>query len=126
MKRLTYRDEEGTPHWCKELMESDTSWAGELIRSTMADFEDATGDCSIERLQELVQADKEGRVQIIPVCKGKECGACQHFQRISGTKRGKCEVKPYVESRCVSGKFPFEPSQSRKACLKFMPLKEEE
>lgn len=49
MKRLTYRDEEGTPHWSKELMEDDTGWAGELIRSAVADMEDAAEKPRLDR-----------------------------------------------------------------------------
>lgn len=41
MKRLTYRDEEGEPHWRQELLDDDAGWAGELIRSTVADMEDS-------------------------------------------------------------------------------------
>lgn len=71
MKRLTYRDEEGTPHWREELLNDDTGWAGELIRSTVADLEDAIGDCSIDRLQELAKADKAGKIMILPVKTGE-------------------------------------------------------
>ncbi len=89
-------------------------------------IEDILGDdYSLERLRELVEADNQGRIQVIPMRKGKECGACQHFQRIPGTRRGKCKVKPLVFSRYVSGGTPFEPSQSRKACMKFVPIKKE-
>ena len=80
MKRLTYRDEEGTPHWSQELMEDDTGWAGELIRSTVADIEDAIGDCSIERLRELVEADKAGRCVVLP-CKYGERVYCVYHKR---------------------------------------------
>lgn len=65
MKRLTYRDEEGTPHWCKELLDDDTGWACDLIRSTVADMEEAIGNCSIDRLRQLVEADKHGRLAIL-------------------------------------------------------------
>ena len=41
MKRLTYRDEEGDPNWRQELLDDDTGWAGDLIRSTVADMEDS-------------------------------------------------------------------------------------
>ena len=95
MKRLTYRDEDGIPNWCKELLDDDTGLAGELIRGKMADLEDAIGECDIERLKvimtqcmsmreevserfritgsipverlrELVEADKAGRCVVIP------------------------------------------------------------
>lgn len=49
MKRLTYRDGEGAPHWREELLNDDTGWAGELIRSTVADMEDVAEKPRLDR-----------------------------------------------------------------------------
>ncbi len=49
MNRLTYRDEDGTPHWRHELLDDDTGWSGELIRSTVADMEDAAEHTHLDR-----------------------------------------------------------------------------
>ena len=40
IKRLTYRDKEGHARWRKELLEDETGAAGELIRNTVAEYED--------------------------------------------------------------------------------------
>lgn len=84
MERLTYRDEEGRAVWRKELLEDDTGAAGELIRNTVADYDDIglepkeikdilemfhsyrhiCGDTPPERLRELVEADRDGRCKI--------------------------------------------------------------
>lgn len=77
-----------------------------------------------DRLRELVEADRVGRVWIIPKCEGKMCGACGHFQRIPGTRRGKCDVRPYANSKWRGSggdKREFEPSQSHIACNQFVP-----
>lgn len=81
-------------------------------------------DISLDRLRELVEADRVGRVWIIPKCEGKMCGACGHFQRIPGTRRGKCDVRPYANSKWRGSggdKREFEPSQSHIACNQFVP-----
>lgn len=93
----------------------------------LADIENILGStCDLDRLKELVSADKQGRVQIIPACKGDVCGACQHFQRIKGTRKGNCEIRPtYTSSiNCHpwSKEYPFVAPQSRKACKNFAPI----
>lgn len=40
VERLTYRDKEGHARWRKELLEDETGAAGELIRNTVAEYED--------------------------------------------------------------------------------------
>ena len=40
MERLTYRDSEGHANWRKELLEDNTGASGEMIRNTLADYED--------------------------------------------------------------------------------------
>lgn len=76
----------------------------------------------LDRLRELVKADRDGRIKIIPEYIGKACGSCGHFQRIAGTRRGTCEVKRCATSRRGTPwpDFPFEPSQSRTACKQWI------
>lgn len=67
MNRLTYRDKEGHACWRKELLEDDTGAAGDLIRNTVADYE-----------------DKLSAADAVPVVRCRECkhwedwGACGH------------------------------------------------
>lgn len=75
---------------------------------------------NLDRLKELVQADKEKRIKIINFFDDKSCANCKHFNRIVGTARGECAVKPYYEIRGKNDlKRKFIPPQSHKACSKF-------
>ena len=66
MEKLTYRDAEGHARWRAELMEDDTGEAGELIRNKMAELEDIVENCDISRIRELVEADRDGRCEVLP------------------------------------------------------------
>lgn len=71
-------------------------------------------------LRELIEADREGCIKIIPESVGKTCGTCENFIRIEGTQRGNCRVKPLVFSKYgMHWGYPFEPAQSRKACKNY-------
>lgn len=87
----------------------------------LGEIEDILGDeYDLDRLKELVQADKEKRIKIINFFDDKSCVNCKHFNRIAGTARGECAVKPYYEIRGKNDlKRKFIPSQSHKACSKF-------
>lgn len=88
MERLTYRDDEGCAQWTHALLEDDSGMAGPLIRDRLAAYED-TGlepedfkrafhedavlklagqalGIAPDRLRELVQADREERIIVIP------------------------------------------------------------
>lgn len=108
---------------CNEQDKScDLSKCFRVVAKRLADIEDIIGDeYDMERLRELVEADKDGRIRIIPKYIGKACGSCEHFHRIAGTRRGTCEVKPCATSRCGTQwpDIPFEPSQSRMACKQY-------
>ena len=48
--------------------------------------------------KELLEADKEGRISVLPNKKGhtwEKCGGCEHFEREPGKKCGTCEVGRY-------------------------------
>ena len=78
----------------------------------------------LERLRELAQADREGRVRIAgrPPLEDECCGNCGHFRRIAGTRRGDCSVHGYIKNRLGQedrSRGRFTPFQSRKACRQF-------
>lgn len=83
----------------------------------------------LDRLRELAQADREGRVRIIAGPKPREavCGNCGNFIRNPGTRTGVCRVQSFYRDQ--HGKEEprrgiFSPSQSRKACRKFVRAEE--
>lgn len=92
----------------------------------LCDIEDILGDeYDLGRLRELAQADREGRVRIIAGPKPREavCGNCRNFIRNTGTRTGVCRVQSFYRDQ--HGKEEprrgiFSPSQSRKACRKFV------
>lgn len=94
--------------------------------SRLKKIEDVLGDeYDLDRLRELVQADREGRVRIIAGPRPREavCGNCGNFIRNPGTRTGVCRVQSFYRDR--HGKEEprrgiFSPSQSRKACRKFV------
>ena len=45
------------------------------------------------RLQELVKADREGRVKILAPAMLATCGSCTSFRRTPGTASGICEER---------------------------------
>lgn len=98
----------------------------EKIVERLQDIENILGDdYDLDRLRELVEADKQGRVKIYPKSENSTCGACGHFRRIAGTRRGTCDVKPFATTRRgVSWGYKFVASQSRKACKLYKPAAE--
>ena len=63
----------------------------------------------LHRLRELVQADREGRVNVLPYPKASTCGKCENFARKPGCTYGKCLLNP---NRTVY--------QSRVKCKRYM------
>lgn len=83
----------------------------------------------VTRLRELVEADREGRIKILPKPGANTCGSCGHFHRIAGTSCGTCDEQAYYKSRrgeINPGRGTFAPSQSRKACRKYITAAENE
>lgn len=118
MKRLTSKR-----GWNEAGKDLSNEWGYSHIWRRLKQVEDILGDdYDLDQLRELVEADKQGRIKIIPECVGKSCGTCNHFHRVAGTRRGTCDVKPYATSRYGTpwpGEIPFEPSQSRIACKQY-------
>lgn len=100
MERLTYRDDEGCAQWTHALLEDDSGMAGPLIRDRLAAYED-TGlepedfkrafhedavlklagqalGIAPDRLRELAQANREGRVHIEE--KTYQCPKCGAYR----------------------------------------------
>ena len=132
MERLTYRleDQYGNPT-DSIILESDliflnSSEKWKKVLSRLAAIEDILGDeYDLERLRELAQADREGLVHIIqgPDPGATVCGNCWNFIRNPGKRTGVC-----TEQSCYRDhhgneepwRGTFSPSQSRKACRKFV------
>ena len=60
------------------------------------------------RLQELVQADREGCVHILPSPRENTCGKCGNFTRTPGCGYGECTLRPGLR-----------PYQSRAKCKRY-------
>ena len=130
MERLTHEADFGLEDWEETLffVKSDPNGAydildiakhqgepefDEILKNVslrLAGIENILGDdYDIDRLRELVQADKEGRIRILSAGKGKSCGTCANFQPVPGHKCGDCKARKY-----------FRASQSRKACSMYI------
>ena len=98
----------------------------EKVYNRLKKIEDILGDeYDLDELKEMVQAKREGRVRIIAGPKPREavCGNCGNFIRNPGTRTGVCRVQSFYRDQ--HGKEEprrgiFSPSQSRKACRKFV------
>lgn len=87
MERLTIRRKNG-------VIQSDLKQKGNAM-SRLATIEDILGDnYELDRLRELVQADREGRVNVLPYPKASTCGKCENFARKPGCTYGKCLLNP--------------------------------
>ena len=95
----------------------------ERLAERLATIENILGEnYDLDRLRELVQADRAGRVKILSSTTGMTCGNCDHFKRIPGTCRGRCSEKPYCRNKyghTDERRGEFTPSQSRIACKMF-------
>ncbi len=101
--------------------------AGLIIQQTvdrLATIEDILGDgYDLDRLRELAQADREGRIVLRSAGAGKKCGSCGHFHRIPGTKRGTCAIRRWERNRLGQTepwRHSFTPSQSYGACREYV------
>lgn len=132
MERLTKRNKSGLAmaaccgKACEYNYVCEVGGSGECkgmynIIDKLADLEDIiSNDYDVYRLKQLIEADREGRIKIIPESVGKTCGTCENFIRIEGTQRGNCRVKPLVFRKYgMHWGYPFEPAQSRKACKNY-------
>lgn len=142
MERLTLRDPDGaayikssvTRHEAADRLAAyeDTGLEPEEVAKIREDVENGymkstarRYGISVDRLRELAQADREGLVHIIqgPDPGATVCGNCGNFIRNPGKRTGVC-----TEQSCYRDhhgneepwRGTFSPSQSRKACRKFV------
>ena len=83
----------------------------------------------IDRLRELIQADREGRVKILPKAEKRTCGACENFNRTPGKRSGTCSAREWYADKYGSvdkKRGRFTPSQSRLACKQYIDREEAE
>ena len=126
MKRLTGRREGhayivGCPDFALPKI------AGLIVQQTvdrLADIEDILGDeYDLDRLRELKQADREGRIMLRSAGAGKQCGSCGHWIRIRDTRRGTCDVRRWERDKYGTSEpgNSFTPAQSYGACRNYIP-----
>ena len=96
----------------------------EKVYNRLKKIEDILGDeYDLDRLRELAQADREGRIVLRSAGAGKKCGSCGHFHRIPGTKRGTCAIRRWERNRLGQTepwRHSFTPSQSYGACREYV------
>ena len=121
MKRLTSKRD-----WIEAGKDLSHEYGYSHIWRRLKQIEDILGDTyDLDRLRELMEVDKNGRVKIYPRSENSTCGACGHFHRIAGTRRGTCDVKPFATTRRgASWGYEFIASQSHKACKMYKPAAE--
>lgn len=98
----------------------------EALVDRLGAIEEILGDdYDMDRLRELVEADRDGRVKILPECVGKNCGTCANFNRIPGSRHGNCEVRKHPANRYgrENKEIEFQPVQSRIACKQYVSKK---
>ena len=81
----------------------------------------------LDRLRELVEADRDGRIIILPAALPATCGSCANFRRTPGKRSGICSVRSLNRNRRgteLPSAGTFTPSQSRRACKQYAPAKE--
>ena len=95
---------------------------GEVLGMDCSDFEQIMVDAAdaiaelnqykelgdLDRLRELVQADREGRAHILPSPRENTCGKCGNFTRTPGCGYGECTLRPGLR-----------PYQSRAKCKRY-------
>ena len=98
------------------------------MRERLKTIEDIMGDTyDLDRLREMVEADREGRCRIHPKSENNTCGSCGHFQRIAGRRCGTCDVHSKYRDRygrVDDRRGAFTPPKSKKACKSYEPREE--
>lgn len=138
MERLTKRDTDGQAMMDCEKCKAD--WTGKhgkpmadctalYCRNRLLDrlvaYEDIAELCGgFDRLRELAEADKDGRVRIIPESQNETCGNCYNFKRESGTRHGLCEKRPHPRNRYgkMDRSKKFIVYQTTQSCKLYTPL----
>ncbi len=84
-------------------------------------------ECLDDRLRELAEADRDGRIRIIPESQNEACGHCWYFEREPGTKHGTCAKRPHPRDRYgkIDRSKQFIVSQSTQSCRLYMTRRSE-
>lgn len=107
----------------------DTGWTPEMLyklgenAGLMWDFAQAAEKMTVGRLKELAEADKDGRVRIIPESQNETCGHCYNFERESGTRHGLCAKRPHPRNRYgeIDRSKKFIVYQNTQSCKLYTP-----
>ena len=59
----------------------------------------------LDRLRELVEADRDGRIIILPAALPATCGSCANFRRTPGKRSGICSVRS-LNRNALSQSYP--------------------
>lgn len=100
---------------------------GLSLRTESAQRLELVREIQTDRLWEIAEAERNGRVKIIRKPAPGTCGSCGHFRRIAGTCLGTCEEQAYYKTKrgeIELNRGTFKPSQSRKACKQYIPPSE--
>lgn len=97
-----------------------------LMGKTLAEITEFEG-VPLDRLRELAEVDKDGRIRIIPESQNETCGHCYNFEREPGTKHGTCAKRPHPRDRYgkIDRSKQFIVSQSTQSCRLYMSLRSE-
>ena len=120
IKRLAaYEDTGLTP-------EEVTAATAALMGKTLAEITEFEG-VPLARLRELAEAEKAGRIRIIPESQNETCGHCYNFEREPGTKHGTCAKRPHPRDRYgkIDRSKQFIVSQSTQSCRLYISLRSE-
>lgn len=70
------------------------------MRERLKTIEDILGnDYDLDHIKNMVEADQDGRIKILPEGDQGTCGTCNHFRRTPGTNSGSCDVKKFKKDR---------------------------
>lgn len=108
----------------------DTGWTPEMLHKLgenaghLWDFAQAAENMTVGRLKELAEADKDGRVRIMPESQNETCGNCDNFKRESGTRHGLCAKRPHPRDRYgkIDRSRKFIVDQNTQSCKLYIPL----
>lgn len=99
---------------------------GLSLRTESAQRLELVREIQTDRLWEIAEAERNGRVKIIRKPDLGTYGSCRHFCRIDGRAIGNCKEQPYCKDKrgTVYTNRKFRTTQSRKACKKYIPEEE--
>lgn len=97
------------------------------MREDVSERMKLVGNMPIDRLRDLVEDDRDGRVKIHPKPEKNTCGSCGNFHRIPGTRCGTCDKHIRYRNRYGQEderRGTFTPYQSRNSCKNYVSMDE--